>query len=162
MTMTYTILIVDDEAAIRAALRRAFRHEPYEILEAGDATEALRLLGERPVDLIFSDQNMPGMTGMALFQKVQQSHPSTIRILMTGQADLKVAAQAVEQEVIYYFVRKPWYLVELSLLFRLALRHLDASRENERLLELVRTQRRIITDLERGRLPAPAGPQGLA
>lgn len=148
--MTYSLLFVDDEPAIRAALRRAFQRDPYQISEAGDAEQALAILAARPVDLVFSDQNMPGQSGMDLFQQVQRLYPDTIRILMTGQADLRLALQAAEQEVLYSFVRKPWDLGELGLLFKLGLRHLDALRENDRLLELVRTQRRIIAELERG------------
>jgi len=74
---------------------------------------------------------------------------------MTGAGDGRLAAQATEHGAVYHVIQKPWDMKELSLLLRLGLRHGADLHELERLQQLIRSQRRIIAELELGR-PAPA------
>ena len=78
------LLIVDDEARILSALRRALRREGYEIITAETAGEALRILDERPVDAILSDQKMPGMSGAQFLAEAARRRPAAARMLITG------------------------------------------------------------------------------
>src|SRR5258706_16292574 len=71
-TRPYTILLVDDEPHVLAGLRRALRKEPYEILCADSVSHAFVYLRAKAVDLVISDQDMPGMTGTAFLAKVRQ------------------------------------------------------------------------------------------
>lgn len=153
--MPPTLLIVDDEPAIRDALRRALRDEPYRVLEAGSAEEALGLVAREPVDLLLSDHNMPGGTGLSLCEALQLSHPAVTRLLMTGAGDLREAEEAQERDAVYHVLPKPWDSKELRLALRLGLRHRAEQQELARLQELLRAQRRIIADLEGARRPSP-------
>ena len=67
---TYTILCVDDEPEVLAALRRELRRGPYEVLEATSGMEAMEILKSRQVAVAISDETMPGMGGVALLQWV--------------------------------------------------------------------------------------------
>lgn len=83
-----TILFVDDEPQILSGLRRSLRgmREEWDMSFAGGGEEALEILAGKPHDVIVSDMRMPGMSGADLLTKVAETHPSTIRIVLTGQA----------------------------------------------------------------------------
>ena len=119
--LSATLLLVDDEENILKSLRRLLRHEPYEILIANDAEQALQLLNQKSVDLVISDARMPGMDGATLLTEVQQRWPECVRILLTGQADLSTTIKAINQGRIYRYISKPWDDEELRLTIRQAL-----------------------------------------
>ncbi|MDW8282004.1 MAG: response regulator [Myxococcales bacterium] len=149
--MSPTVLIVDDEPAVRQALQRALRGEPYRLLEADSAKQALALLQDETVDILLCDHHMPGQTGLQLCEALQERNPTLVRILMTGAGDAGLVGEAVERETVYHCLQKPWESGELRLLLRLALRHRADLRELERLRQLTRAQRRIIMELESAR-----------
>lgn len=103
-----TLLIVDDEPGVLNALVRALRPEGYRVLTAASGQEALELLALNRVQVIISDQRLPGMTGTELLGKVKALHPDTIRIALTGYTDLRVVIEAVNRGAIYKFLTKPW------------------------------------------------------
>ncbi|MFP5518575.1 MAG: response regulator [Bdellovibrionia bacterium] len=111
----HTILCVDDEIDNVEALERLFRRK-YNILKATSAKEALNILDQHPepISLIISDQRMPEMTGVELFAKTLQSHPKTIRILLTGYTDLESIIMAVNEGQIYRYLTKPWEPIDLQ------------------------------------------------
>ena len=115
-----TLLLVDDEARILSALRRCLRREGYEILLADSVARALQLLDERRVDLVLSDQKMPGMSGVDLLREVRRIQPDAARLLITGwsqalsKADLAAAGVTV-------LIPKPWDDGELKQSLRDAL-----------------------------------------
>ncbi len=82
--MQYTILIVDDELTITEILTEALSREPYVILSAGSAEDALRLLAQRQVDVIISDEKMPGMSGSEFLAVVRKKYPDTVRMIRTS------------------------------------------------------------------------------
>lgn len=157
--MHHTLLIIDDETPIRESLRRLLRRAPYDLLFAASGDDALVMLADRSVDLILSDQNMPGLTGLQLFQKLrtQPQHEHTIRLLFTGQTDRRALEQAMADETLFHYVHKPWDPDDLLALLHVACRHLALMRENGRLLGLVRAQRKIIADLEQLTTTGSAG-----
>jgi response regulator RpfG family c-di-GMP phosphodiesterase len=101
------LLIVDDEERILAALRRALRREGYDILTAGSAQEALRLLSCSAVDIILSDHKMPGMDGMELLAEAAERRPSAARLLITGWTEA-VPRELLESVGIAALIPKPW------------------------------------------------------
>lgn len=103
-----TLLLVDDEANILASLRRMLRGEGYRILTADSAANGLELLASNTVQVILSDQRMPGMSGTEFFERVKALHPDTVRIVLSGYAELETIIQAVNQGAIYKFLIKPW------------------------------------------------------
>ena len=103
-----TLLLVDDEAGIRAALGRMLRREGYRILMAASGAEALELLAINQVQVIVSDQRMPGMSGTEFLNIVKQMYPGTIRMVLSGYTDLEVVTESVNRGAVFKFITKPW------------------------------------------------------
>jgi response regulator RpfG family c-di-GMP phosphodiesterase len=149
MSAKQCILLVDDEDSVRSALRRTLRGEGYEILEASSGRQGLEVLRQREVDLIISDHAMPNMTGIEFLRSARIVRPDTMRIILTGHADLEMAIRAINEGAIYRFLLKPWDQIDLRVMLKLALSHLDSERRNARLFELVRKQAQVLAELER-------------
>ena len=103
-----TLLVVDDEPSILAALRRVLRREGYRILTAESGAGGLELLATNRVQVILSDQRMPEMTGTEFLSRVKELHPDTVRMVLTGYTDLDSVTKAVNGGAIYKFLSKPW------------------------------------------------------
>ncbi|WP_373998224.1 response regulator [Bdellovibrio bacteriovorus] len=111
----HTILCVDDEIDNVDALERLFRKK-FTVLKATSGKEALAVLDEHPgpVSLIITDQRMPEMTGVEFLERTLESHPETIRILLTGYTDLESVIMAVNKGQIFRYLTKPWDPVDLT------------------------------------------------
>ena len=105
---TPTLLLVDDEPNVLNALNRLFRREGYRILTATSPLEAFELLAKNTIQVIVSDQRMPGMSGTEFFARVRQLYPSTMRIVLTGYTDIDSVKAAINLGAIYKFLTKPW------------------------------------------------------
>ncbi|MEE8431482.1 MAG: response regulator [Candidatus Desulfatibia sp.] len=147
--MQHTVIVVDDEPAIRDMLTQALSQEPYEVLCADSAEEALNIIAQEPVDVILSDDKMPGMSGTEFLAIVRRQYPDTIRMILTGHASLESAIHAINEGEIYRFFTKPCNMVDLMVTIRQALQHKDLMAENQRLLQIVRQQSLSLETLER-------------
>jgi len=103
-----TLLLVDDEENILSSLRRLLRRDGYTILTATGGQMALELLATHPVDVIISDQRMPGMTGVEFLRKAKDMHPDSVRLMLSGYSDLQSVTDAINEGAIYKFLSKPW------------------------------------------------------
>lgn len=103
-----TVLIVDDEPNIAAALYRLLRRDGYNILRANGGAEGMRLLAENNVQVIISDQRMPGMSGTEFLSRAWKMYPATTRILLTGYFDLEALTEAVNRGAVMKVLLKPW------------------------------------------------------
>ena len=101
-----TILFVDDEIRVVNLLRISFR-DKYKVLIATSGRDALEIMRTTPVDVLVSDQRMPEMLGIELLEKARQSHPGTIRILLTGYSDLSAIVGSVNDGEVFRFINKP-------------------------------------------------------
>lgn len=110
----YRILLVDDEPAILRSLERVLRREKYHILTAGDAAAALAILERESVDVVISDQRMPGMCGTELLKIVKDKYPGTVRIMFSGYSDFESIVQAINEAGVFKFIPKPWDNAELE------------------------------------------------
>lgn len=117
----YSLLIVDDQPEIRSALRRALGSRSNTIFEARGGEEALEVLREHDLDAVVSDYDMPGMNGLDFLQRVRITWPSVRRILLTGRADVHVAARALNEGAVNRFLLKPWDAYELKGIVELTL-----------------------------------------
>ena len=106
--MERTILLVDDEEDISAALARLLRHDAYRILRARSAAEGMALLADHKVGVVISDQRMPELTGVEFLTQVRELYPNTIRIVLSGYADIDAVMDAINLGAIYKFFTKPW------------------------------------------------------
>lgn len=105
--MTQAVLCVDDDRHILDAFARSLRKE-FPLSTAGGPEEALALLGQQgPFAVVVSDYRMPGMDGIAFLCRVRELAPETVRVLLTGNADLQMAIEAINQGQIFRFLTKP-------------------------------------------------------
>jgi CheY-like chemotaxis protein len=105
--MSERILFVDDEPNVLEGIRRTLRKQG-ELHTAVSGTEGLRLLSEAgPFALVVSDMRMPIMNGVQFLAKVREQAPDTVRMILSGQADLEATIAAVNEGQIYRFLSKP-------------------------------------------------------
>lgn len=142
-----TLLCVDDEQNILNALKRLFRTERYKVLVADSGAQGLELLAQEPVDVVISDMRMPVMDGAQFLEQTAKRWPDTMRILLTGYADIEATVAAVNKGRIYQYVSKPWNDEDIKLLVRRALEQKFLEQERRRLEALTKKQNAELKDL---------------
>ena len=101
------ILLVDDEPRVLEGLRRQL-HRHYEAVFATDACRAIHTFThDGPFPVVVSDLRMPRVDGVSLLAKIASIEPDTVRVLLTGHADLDAAADAVNRGRVFRFLTKP-------------------------------------------------------
>jgi response regulator RpfG family c-di-GMP phosphodiesterase len=136
----WTVLCVDDEANILAALKRVLRAAGYCVVTAADGPQALLRLAEMPIDIVVSDMRMPGMDGAALLEQVWQRWPGVARLLLTGHADHASTVAALNRGKVFRYLQKPWDEHELLGALSEAAERIALEREKARLEALTRDQ----------------------
>jgi DNA-binding NarL/FixJ family response regulator len=101
------VLVVDDEPSVTRGIQLALRRSPFEVAAANSAASAIELLRARRIDVVVSDERMPGMSGTEFLIRVRTEFPETARILLTGQATLDVATRAINEGKIAFLLQKP-------------------------------------------------------
>ena len=101
------LLIVDDEKEIVESLREVF-HKYFEIHHTDSAPEALELFKQHSPKVILTDQRMPDMSGLDVLRHIREINPSTVRILITGYSDINVVIDALNEQLVWKYVAKPW------------------------------------------------------
>ena len=128
-----TLLLVDDEAHVLSSLKRLFRPDGYRILTAQSGAEGLVLLGQQAVDVILSDQRMPGMTGVDFLRQAKQLCPDAVRMTLSGYAEMQSIIDAVNEGAVVKFLTKPWEDERLRAHIAEAFRHKALGDDNRRL-----------------------------
>ena len=103
-----TLLLVDDESNNLSALNRLLRRDGYRILTASSGEEALELMAVNRVQVIISDQCMPGMSGSEFLCIAKELYPDTMRIILSSYADLAAVTDGINRGAIFKFLTKPW------------------------------------------------------
>ncbi|MGA8709239.1 MAG: response regulator [Steroidobacteraceae bacterium] len=143
------ILLVDDEPMVTEALSRHFAKRRFQVLKATSATEAHRLLEQQVVDVVVSDEQMPGEPGSRFLAAVRQQYPNTIRMILSGQASLEAAVRAINEGEVYRFFLKPCNPVDLIFTIQQALEHRRLEERSRQLLNEFRKQAKILDAIER-------------
>ncbi|ANT59505.1 sigma-54-dependent Fis family transcriptional regulator [Salipiger sp. CCB-MM3] len=152
-----TVLVVDDEPHSVAAMRMALEDD-FSVLEAGSAEEAWRLMEEHWVQVVISDQRMPGKTGIELLTEIRDRWPETVRIIVTGYTETGDMIDAINEAGIYQFITKPWHPDQLLMSVRNAARLFELARDHERIsLEMRYLGNTATAKLEERRRQAQAG-----
>jgi len=123
-----TMLYVDDEVNLLAAIRRAMRQSGYRVLVASNAREAFEILATTEVGVIVCDQRMRGMSGTEFLARVKQMYPLAVRMVLSGYTDLQSVTDAVNRGAIFKFLTKPWIDTELDEAVREAFAEFEAKR----------------------------------
>lgn len=147
--MKPTILIVDDDSHLSAGLQRTLHREPFRILTATGGEEALQVLAAQSIDVLVSDEQMPGMNGVELLTRVHQGWPDIVTIMLSGRATIGAIVRAVNQGQIFRFLIKPCEADEVAASLRQALAHKLLMDRCRRLLPLYRRQAQLLSTIER-------------
>lgn len=107
------ILYIDDEIHNLNAFKASFRRL-YNVVTAGSAEDAEKLLAEQEFHIIISDQRMPKTTGIEFFESILEKYPEPIRMLLTGYADINAVVDAINKGQVYKYFSKPWNEEELK------------------------------------------------
>ncbi|MFZ2633160.1 MAG: EAL domain-containing protein [Desulfosalsimonadaceae bacterium] len=102
-----TLLLVDDEPSILKVIEQVLSKDGYRILSTTSTSRGFEMLATNRVGVVLCDQRMPGMDGIEFLSRVSRIHPETIRIAMSGYADMAMVTGAINQGAIYKFLTKP-------------------------------------------------------
>jgi len=128
------LLLVDDEPNLTSALVRSLDRKQFEIFTADSAQQGLMILAGNDIDVIVSDERMPGMTGSQFLAEVRKKWPNTIRMILSGQADLEAAVRAINEGEVYRFLLKPCHPQELQMTILQGLQHKKLVAQSRKLL----------------------------
>jgi DNA-binding NtrC family response regulator len=129
------VLVVDDEKLIRWSVRENLERAGYQVIEAGDGEEAIRILDEEGADLVLLDVRLPGKSGLNVLEYISAHHSQTPTVLMTAYSSVEEAVEAMKRGAFDYLV-KPFNQEEALVIIRKAL---DTTRM-QRELQLLRRQ----------------------
>jgi two-component system response regulator PilR (NtrC family) len=135
------ILVVDDERSMQEFLEILLRREGYDVTCAGDVDGALVALDADDFDVVISDLQMPGKTGLDLLHALRDASPDTVAIVMTAYASTETAIAAMKEGA-YDYLTKPFQVDEIRLVLEKALEKKLLARENRRLRHELRSQTR--------------------
>ncbi|AAN49147.1 response regulator [Leptospira interrogans] len=136
------IICVDDEISVLETIQQQLRNEfgeSHEIEIANSAEEALALMEEiqnsgHVIEVIITDQVMPGMKGSQFLEEVHKKLPDSIKIMLTGQAGLDSAIHAINYGGLSRYVEKPWNIEELTGDIRFLIEKFRQNLENQHLI----------------------------
>ncbi len=141
----YRIMLVDDDENILNALQRVLkRQKNWKVESFVSPVEALQRASTHSFDVIISDYRMPDMNGAELLGKIKELQPQSVRMVLSGYADLESVLNAINQAEIYRFVSKPWQDYELITVICKALEHREILQENKVLADQVRAQQQLL------------------
>jgi signal transduction histidine kinase len=129
----HTLLVVDDEVDVLESLRHQF-HRAYRVLTSVSGKQAIEILLNEDVELILTDQRMPGMSGDQFLREARRLKPDAIRMLFTGYADIQAVISAVNEGHIFRYILKPWDSVELEGIIHQGVEQYDLLAERRRLV----------------------------
>jgi two-component system nitrogen regulation response regulator NtrX len=142
-----SILIVDDEPAIRATLRGVLEDEGYRVTTVGSGTDAVTLVADDAPDLVFLDIWMQGMDGLETLETLKRVRPDLTVIMISGHGTIETAVKATRLGA-YDFIEKPLSIEKTLLSLTHALEHGRLERENARLREALENRSEIIGESE--------------
>lgn len=139
----YALMYVDDDPQTLELFRRFFSRD-YRVFTATTGAEALDVLSQEAVHVLFADQRMPAMSGIQLLETVARDYPDTARVLVTGFADIDVVIDAINRGAVYRYHSKPWDFEELGGTIRNALEVYALKRHNQELIASLDEQNRLL------------------
>lgn len=145
--MNSAILLVDDDERLVEGLRRILHGSTFDIHCASDAQSAMDLLHRHPIDVVVSDDSMPGISGLEFLAQIRHLFPATVRIMLTGNATIERTALAVNDGGVFRFLQKPCPGHVLCDAIRQALEHKRLMDRGREALSLIRRHIAILRRL---------------
>jgi len=124
------VLVVDDEEDLRKAIVDILTLDGFEVDQAGSAEEAAEKLSQTAYDVLITDHNLPGKTGVELLEESLVRYPEIIGIIITGYGTIETAVNAIKKGA-YNYLTKPFKLVELPVMVRKGLKERHLRFENQ-------------------------------
>ena len=141
--MSRKILVVDDEAGIRAALSQLLEYEGYEVRQVANAVDALAEYGRFAPDLVFMDVKMAGIDGLEALKRLREQDPRAVVVMISGHGTIQTAVEATQLGA-YDFLEKPLDTDRILVTLRNALQHLELRDEVRSLREQVKSRFEIV------------------
>lgn len=129
----FSILYVDDEEQNLISFKATFRRD-YTIHTALSGTEGMEIMHKHPVNIVITDQRMPGMTGIQFLEKILPVFPDTIRMILTGFSDVEAIIEAINTGNVFRYITKPWDEQELRMTIENARQLYSLQQKNRTLL----------------------------
>jgi DNA-binding NtrC family response regulator len=107
------IIAIDDDAYVLRSLQRELRGQPFELSTETDPVAALARMQAEEFDVVIADCRMPGMDGVQLLAEMSRCRPQTVRIMLSGHADMQDILNSIDAAGVFRFISKPWNLAEL-------------------------------------------------
>ncbi len=108
------VLFVDDEKGNLNAFKASFRRL-FDVFTANSAEQGIQILQEHPIEVVLADQQMPDQTGVDFFERILQTNPNPMRILVTAHSDIEAIIGAINRGQVHRYIHKPWNDSELKL-----------------------------------------------
>jgi signal transduction histidine kinase len=131
-TEKFKILFIDDEPASLTAFKSVFR-DYYDIRLASSAEEGYHIMKQEHFDIVISDQRMPGMSGVEFLQRIRVEFPDTVRMLITGYADIDAVVQSINGSMVSYYFTKPYDESDMRLILDNTIEKVKLTQENRAL-----------------------------
>lgn len=134
------ILIIDDEKSIRSSLKEILEYEKHEVMEAENGSQGIEMTSQHKFDLVFCDIKMPGMDGMEVLEKLQETGIEAPMVMISGHGTIETAVEAIRKGA-YDFIQKPLDLNRILVTLR------NATQQSELLKESKILKRKIAKNL---------------
>lgn len=129
----YNLLIVDDEIEVTKSLARQFRRQ-YKVHTATNVTDAIKIMENENIQVVISDQRMPGLTGVDFFHKIKDRYPDALKLILTGYSDIEAVIGAINEGQVFRYITKPWNPVELEITIKEAFEKYELITKNRKLM----------------------------
>ncbi|GAC1470282.1 MAG: hypothetical protein NVSMB9_15240 [Isosphaeraceae bacterium] len=144
-----TVLVVDDEPEVLHSVHDLLRLD-YEVRTCERGADALKILeSSDPVQVVLTDQRMPGMTGVEVLSEARKLRPDATRLMFTAYADIKAVVDAINQGNVFRYINKPWDSDELQTIVRQAVEHHDLIVEKRRLIDELKESNQRLREADR-------------
>ncbi len=127
------LLVIDDEIEIARSIYRQFRRQ-YKVYTATNGNDALEIMEKNPVQVVLSDQRMPGMTGVDFFSKIKDKYPEALKLILTGYSDIEAVVGAINEGQVFRYLTKPWNPGELEMAVEEAFEKYELIASNKHLM----------------------------
>ncbi len=129
----YRLLVIDDEVEVTKTLFRQFRKK-YDVYTATNGEDALDIMEKNDIQVIISDQRMPGMTGVDFFARIKEKYPDSLKLILTGYSDIEAVVGAINDGQVFRYITKPWIPDELESIIKEAFDKYELITKNKRLM----------------------------